>query len=327
MKAAFFKKTGSPDVIEWGDMPDPKASHGEIVIRTIATAPAHVDTYIRAGKFPLPFSLPSPFIIGLDVVGEVIEVGSGVDQFGVGDIVWSNAPIRSGEQGSTAEFFKRDANLFYHLPPGVDPIKAVAVLQAAGTVCRGLIVASGLKRDEILFVNGAAGSVGTALIQLGKARGARVFATTTGAEKMAWCKKQGAEVVFDYKNPAMEEEIKKAAPYGFDVFWDTSQNPNIELGVNLMTQGGRIVLASGAAAKPTFPIGPFYRKNGTLKGFSFTNASDDELKGYALIINRALEDGLLETKIAETLPLKEAKKAHTLLEGKDLWGKIVLVNS
>lgn len=170
MKAAFFRKTGGPEVIEYGDLPDPKAGVGQLLIKLIAVAPAPVDTYIRSGKYPTPIKLPQPYILGHDMVGEVVEVGKGVSGFEVGQKVWSVAS-GEGEQGCSAELVAREADLCYHLPNGVDPIHAVACIQAAMTACRGIIVASNLRRDGILFVNGASGNVGTALIQWVKQEG------------------------------------------------------------------------------------------------------------------------------------------------------------
>jgi len=324
MKAAFIKKTGGPSVIEYGDLPDPKPKDNQLLIKVIAVAPAPVDAYIRSGKYQAPIQLPQPYILGRDMVGEVVAIGSEVSEFEVGQQVWSVAS-GEGEQGVSAELVARDADLCHHLPKGIDPIQAVACIQAATTACRGIIVASNLKRDGILFVNGASGNVGTALIQLGKARGAIVFASTSSKEKIEWCKAQGADAVFDHDAKDFTEQVKQKAPSGIDAFWDTSQQPNIELGTTLLGRGGTIILFAGSQSKPVFPVGPFYSKELGMKGFTLFHSTPEELSDYAMIVNRAFEEGLLRPKIAATLPLKEMAKAHAMLEAKPpIWGKIVL---
>jgi NADPH2:quinone reductase len=167
--------------------------------------------------------------------------------------------------------------------------------------------------------------VGSAIIQLAVARGANVIAATSGSEKMDWCKKLGSQLVLDYHKDNYEEKIKGIAPQGVDVFWDTSQTPNFEVCVPLLAQHGRIVLMAGNNAHPTLPVGLFYNKECTLKGFSLLNANQLEMNGCAQIINRCLEDGKLRAKVAEVLPLSETSKAHSMIEsGTNLWGKLVL---
>lgn len=262
-----------------------------------------------------------PHILGIDLVGEVVHVGKGVKDFFTGMLVWSNSfggPVDG--QGSFAELVVRDADYCFALPHRVDPIEAVAVLQSAATVCRGFIVAASLRKDDILFVNGGAGNVGTAMIQLGKARGAHVIATSTGAEKLAWCKKQGADHVLDYKKGKIANEIKKMLPHGVNVFWDTSRDPDIDLAIDILSHKGRIVVASGNET-PSFPMNKFYQKECTIHGFTLFHATPDELAGYAVIINRALEERILKPKIAEVLPLSEAKKLTLSLKGSKKFGE------
>jgi len=322
MKAAFMKKTGGLDVIEYGDLPDPKLEDGQLLIKTLAVAPAHVDNYIRAGKFPLQIS--SPYILCRNFVGEVVKVAPDVEDFEEGQLVWSVA-AGDDEQGSAAELIARDSALCYPLPNGVDPIEAAAALDGAVTACRGIITASNLLRGGIFFIHGASGCVGTALIQLGKARGAIVFASTSSKEKMEWCKEQGADKVFDYTKKDFISEVKKEAGEGVNAFCDTSRQPNLELATELLKIGGTIVLFTGGDGTTVLPLGGFYRKELAMKGFSVYHATATDLSNYAMIINRAFEEGLLKTKIAKTFSLKETKKAFELLEAKPpIWGRVVL---
>lgn len=264
-------------------------------------------------------------ILGLDMVGIVEKVGRHVKQFKPGQRVWSNSLGVHGRQGSFAEYVAVDENLLYPAPANVDDVSVVAVLQSGATACLGLIRVAMLKSSEIIFINGGAGNVGSAVIQMASARGARVFTATSGQEKLEWCKSLGAELVLDYRKNDLEIRVKELAPQGVDVFWDTSRHPNFDVSVGLLAPKGRIVLMAGADARPSFPVGPFYHKECILKGFSLLRATPIELKEAAEMINLCLTQNKLKCKIAHVMPLKEAAKAHALMESQqELWGKIVL---
>lgn len=325
MKAAFIKKTGKADLIEYGEIPNPTINEDEVLVKVSAVAVNPVDTYIRSGKYTFDQPLPLPYIVGCDAVGTVAKVGKNITEFKVGQRVWTNRMGIHGRQGSFAEYISLEGNLLYPAPQHVEDLELVSVLHSAATACYGLIRAALLKASEIIFVNGGAGSVGSAIIQLAVARGARVIAATTGKEKIEWCKSLGAELVLDYTNNDFAKKIKGVAPNGVDVFWDTSKNPNFEVAVPLLAQRGRIVLMAGGEAHPTLPVGVFYNKECTLRGVSLLHAGQLEMKGCAEIINRCLEDGKLKSKIAEILPLSKAAEAHSLIESEsNVWGKIVL---
>jgi NADPH:quinone reductase and related Zn-dependent oxidoreductases len=325
MKAAYITKVGSPDVIIWGDLPEKKLEAHEITIRVEAIAVDHVDTYLRAGSFTPRDSLKFPYILGHDVVGTVLEVGRGVTRFKKGDRVWSGSLGVGEAQGATAEKVTADADIFFAVPKGVSAVDMAAVIHSSLTACRGIIVSAYLRRGEIIYINGAAGNVGSALIQLALARGAQVIAATHGDEKTKWCYEVGADLVLDYKDTNLKEKVFKASPRGVDVFWDTSRTPKLDLGIQLLDHRGRAIVMAGAEATANIPIGPLYRKECSIHGFALTYATPQELSGYAEIINRCIEDELLRAKIAAVLPLEKIAEAHLLLEtDRDLWGKIVL---
>lgn len=308
--AAFITKTGAPEVIQWGEVELPNLEEHEVLLKAAFIAVNPVDTYIRAGKMPAKVE-KFPFIIGSDLVGTVEKVGSKVKNVKVGEKVWTvRAP------GASAEHVVVDADLVYPIPDGADPEQFAALGQVAATACRGLIQAGQLHANETIYIQGAGGCVGSALIQLSKALGAHAIAATTGADKIAWCKELGADQVIDYKKPS---EVK-----GVQVFWDTSRAPNFDLATEVLAPHGRIVLMSGAESKPIFPIGNFYRNELTLKGFSLFFATPADLQGYADIISRCIEEKKLKSKIAKKFPLKDAAEAHRFLEQNNPWGKVLL---
>lgn len=326
MKAAFIKQVGPAENIIYGDIPKPKIDANQVLVKVKAVDVNHVDTYIRSGQYSA--NAPFPFIIGLDMVGMVESVGKNVKSFKPGQKVWTNNMGIQGHQGTYSEYVAVDQDLLYHLPEGVDEIQAISVIHSATTACMGLIRMARLNADETIFINGGSGNVGSAIIQFANTRNAKVITTAGSQEKADWCKKIGASDVINYKTQNVAQEIKKIAPQGIDVFWDTTRQPNLEQAVDLLSRRGRIVLMAGFNAHPTFPVGPFYSKECSMFGFTILNVDKDEMRGYADIINAALEQKILTGKVAQKLPLSEAAKAHKLLEtDKNLWGKIILTVS
>ncbi|MGH9610732.1 MAG: NADPH:quinone reductase, partial [Bryobacteraceae bacterium] len=289
-------------------------------VQAVAVNP--IDTYIRAGKFPL--RLRCPFIVGRDITGIVTEIGSAVTRFRPGDPVWANNQGYAGRQGTFAEYCAVREELLYPLPPGLDFRETVAVLHSALTAILGLQYKAKLVWGETLFVNGGDGNVGNAVVRIAKALGARIAVTSSNPEKAEWIRGAGADAVFDYKREDIGAALKKFAPDGVNIFWDASPKPDATLAVHAAAQRGRIVIMAGGQYETAFPSGRFYQKNCTLYGFTVTDATAEELKLYAAEINRWLEQGILQARIDRTLPLSQAAEAHRLVESGHTFGKIIL---
>lgn len=323
MKAAFIEQTGSPDKIKFGELPKPKISDNDVLVKVTYTTVDWIDTYIRSGRFKMKMNFP--YILGHDFCGVVDSVGKNVKKFKSGDHVWSSNQGVDGRQGSCAEYVSINQEFLYQLPKGVNEKDAIAAVQAGLTACHGLIAKAKLMANETIFINGGSGNVGSALIQLSKAIGSKVIATAGSQEKMDWCRSLGADLAINYKMDDIEKEVLKFAPEGVNVYWDTTQEPNFEKSVPIAAKDGRLIVMSGSAARPIFPVGPFYNKDLTLLGFSIHHAPPEALKDYSEIINRCFQEGKLKIKIAETMPLSETSKAHQKQETDEkLWGKIVL---
>lgn len=323
MKAAYIEAPGPPEVIRFGEMPKPSAGSGQILVRVTAVCVDPIDVYIRSGAFPIP--LPSPFIIGRDLVGRVEQIAPGVTKFAPGDRVWCNNQGYDGRQGTFAEFAAVDERLLYPLPAGVDEHQAVAFVHSAFTACLGLERAKP-SAGETLFVNGGSGNVGSAVIQLAQGRGLRVAATAGNAEGLDWCRSIGAAAVANYKEDDVDAVLKEFAPHGVNIYWDTSGQPDFDVAINRLATGGRVIVMAGLKARPLFPVGPFYVKGCSMHGFAITHATDDELAKSAEEIVGWMSQGKLRVRIDRVLPLGEAQTAHRLIEEHaPIAGKIVLV--
>ena len=184
----------------------------------------------------------------------------------------------------------------------------------------------GLAAGETIFVGGGSGNVGSAAVQFGKARGARVFATAGTTDGLAWCREIGADAAADYHAANLVAQARQFAPGGFNVYWETSGHNDFEQAVELVAPGGRIALMAGWSDRPALPVGQFYLKNLSLLGFAITYASDEAYDRATAEINRAAASGMLRVRIDRVLPLSQAAEAHRLVdEGVRLAGKLVLV--
>ena len=328
MKAAYIEQTGPPEVIQYGELPDPRPGPGQVLVRVRAVAVNPVDTYIRGGADY--WELPTPFIIGCDLAGVVEEVGEGVDAFSVGDRVWATNQGLVGRQGTFAELAAVDACWLYPLPDGISFDTGAACALVGVTAHLGLFREARLQAGERVFVQGGSGGVGSMVVQMAKAAGAHVMASAGSEDKVRICRELGADAVVNYREQSVLEAIHEWAPEGVDVFWETQREPDFDLAVEAMAERGRMILMAGRDARPEFPVGPFYVKECSLHGFVMFKATPAEMRQCAEAMNGWFVEGKLRAKIDRVLPLSEAAEAHRLQEAAtvhksaSLAGKIVL---
>jgi len=328
MKAAYIEETGPPENIQYGDLPDPTPEGKQVLVRTGAVAVNPVDTYIRGGANY--WELPRPFVIGCDVAGTVEAVGPEAARFKPGDRVWATNQGLVGRQGTFAELCAIDEDWLYPTPDGVDDEAAAACALVGITAHLGLFNRAQLQAGEVLYVQGGTGGVGSMVVQMAKAGGATVITTGGTDEKVAECKKLGADVAINYKTQDVAAEVSKAAPDGVNVYWETVREPDFERIVEMLADRGRIVLMAGREARPPFPVGPFYVKGCSMYGFVMFKFPPEDLRACSEDINRWLSAGKLSAKIDRVMPLSEAAAAHRLQEENTLQkqgtlaGKIVL---
>jgi NADPH:quinone reductase len=329
MKAAFIKQPGPPEVITYADLPAPEPSANQVLVRMTAVAVNPIDTYIRGGL--IKAQLPDPYIIGADLAGVVEKCGPGASRFKPGDHVWGSNQGMAGRQGTFAELLAVDQQWLYPVPAGVDDRLAAAGALVGITAHLGLFGRAKLQAGEVLFINGGTGGVGSAVVQMAKAVGARVITTAGTDEKVAECRTFGADLAINYKTGDVDAEVRSFAPQGVNVWWETLREPNFDRTVGLLALRGRMILMAGRDARPVFPVGPFYVKDCALHGFAMFNSSAEEHRKCADDINRWMVEGKLKPRIGREFKLAEAAAAHKLQEentlGKagTLAGKIVLV--
>ncbi len=328
MKAAFIRQTGSPENIVYGDLPQPQPTGSQVLVKTGAVSVNPIDTYIRSGNVKM--SLPMPYIVGCDIAGTVEAVGPNVKRFKPGDRVWGSNQGQFGRQGTFAEYAAIDETWLYPIPPNVTDDQAAAAALTAITACLGLRRDAKLAAGETLFVNGGTGGVGSMVVQIAKAIGAKVITTAGSDDKLEKCRELGADHAINYKTQDVAAEVKRLAPAGINVYWETLREPDFDKIVGMLAPRGRLILMAGRDARPPFPVGSFYTKGCTLFGLAIFQSTPDEQRSCAEDINRWLADGKMKANIDRILPLAETALAHKLQEestiGKSgaLSGKIVL---
>ena len=229
MKALYFDEHGELDVITYGDVPDPKAAGGEVLVRVRACALNYLDIWVRRGWPGL--KLEMPHWCGADMAGEIVELGTGVSSWQVGQKVVVNPGVnayedeftRKGEdsvspgyhimgehvRGGAAEYIAVPAANLEAIPDSIDFPEAAAPLLVGLTAWRMLIHRAGLRAGETVLVVGAGGGVNSIAIQIAKLAGATVYTVASSSEKAELARELGADVVIDRSQAHWGKEIFK----------------------------------------------------------------------------------------------------------------------
>jgi len=318
MRAAYIEQTGPIENIRVGDLPSPQPAQGQVLVRVKAVALNPIDLYLRAGTVAMP--LPMPYVIGTDVAGVVESLGPGAGRFRPGDRVWGSNQGLLGRQGAASELAAIDEDWLYPTPARLSDQEAAALALTGITAHLGLFERGGLKAGETAYVPGGSGGVGSLVVQMARAAGARVATCAGSDEKVALCRSLGADAAWNYRTDDIPARLREFAPDGVDVWYETQREPNLEVAVPLLRKGGRMVLMAGRAAMPALPLGAFYPRNCSLLGFAMFNATPDEQRRAADDINRWAEAGQLRPVVGRVFPLAEAAEAERFLEQNTLGG-------
>jgi NADPH2:quinone reductase len=323
MKYIDITAPGGPEVLQLAEGPRPEPAAGQILIRVQAAGVNRPDLMQRQGKYPPP---PGASLIpGLEVAGEVVATGDGVQQPAVGQQVCA---LLTG--GGYAEYAVAEAGLCLPVPRGFSMAEAAALPETFFTVWHNVFQRARLQPGETLLVHGGSSGIGTTAIQLGAAFGARVFATAGTEGKCAACRKLGAELTINYRSEDFVAATATATQdRGVDVILDMVAGDYVERNFNAAAEDGRIVIIAGLGGyKTELNLLPLMRKRLTLTGSTLRNRDVAFKTGLAeaLRINvwPLLESGKVRPVIHRTLPLAEAAEAHRLLEAGEHIGKIVL---
>jgi len=325
MKAVLCKQFGPPDSLVVEEVASPKVGIGEVVIAVKAASLNFPDVLIIQNKYQ--FKPPLPFSPGSELAGVVKEIGSGVQGWRAGDKV-----IAFTTYGAFAEEVKTDASRLVPLPEKMDFVTGAAFLLTYATTDHALRDRAALAAGETLLVLGAAGGVGLAAIEIGKALGARVIACASSEDKLAVCRSHGADATINYATEDLRERIKALTEgRGVDVVYDPVGGPYTEPAFRSLAWRGRHLVVGFAAGEiPKLPLNLALLKGASVVGVFWGDFARRQPKEFAQSIGqlaRWYADGKLKPHVSHTMPLEKAAEALKLMAARQVTGKLVLTVS
>jgi NADPH2:quinone reductase len=322
MKAVLCKQYGPPESLTFEELPSPTPAPGEVVVSVKAASVNFPDVLIIQNRYQ--FKPPLPFSPGSELAGVVKEVGPDVARWKAGDKVMAFTTY-----GAFAEEVKTEAARLVALPEGMDFVSGAAFLLTYGTSDHALRDRGGLAAGETLLVLGAAGGVGLAAIQIGKALGARVIACASTQDKLAVCRSMGADAAINYAAEDLRERIKALTDgRGVDVVYDAVGGPYTEPAFRSLAWRGRLLVVGFAAGEiPKLPLNLALLKGAAVVGVFWGDFARREPEAFAASVRQLgawFQEGKLHPHVSQTLPLKDAAEALKLMAGRQVKGKLVL---
>jgi NADPH:quinone reductase-like Zn-dependent oxidoreductase len=304
MKAAYIEKFGGPDVLQYGDLPDPVAAPGEVVVDVHAATVNAADWKFRAGEYARHANVPFPQIPGRDFSGVVSAVGAGAD-LKVGDAVFG--VLGAGKEGTYCEKLSIPAALVAKKPDGLSHINAAALALTGLTAINSVEDTLKLKRGEKILIQGGAGGVAGFAIQFAKHLGAHVV-TTTSAANIAYVKSLGADEVIDYNAQNFTRAVS-----GCDAVFDTVGGDVTQKSFAVLKPGGRaaFIASGGQAPKPA------------RSDVTSLRPAVGRTRRHMERVAQLYLDGAVRPPEIKLYRLSDVADAHRVSEGRHFRGKLV----
>ncbi len=324
MKAVRYHEHGGPEVFRVEDVPEPTPGAGEVVVKVKAAAINHLDVDHREGSSRFPVTLPH--IGGVELVGEVAKVGTGVEGWQEGDRV---APYLLGNgdkfvgvnyPGAFAEYATVMAGSLVRLPDAISWEEGAALQVAFGTAFHMLFNRAKLRIGETVMINSVGSGIGSAAVQLAKLAGAYVIGNSSGDAKLAKAKELGLDVGVNYKTQDLVAEVLSATDgKGVDVVFEHVGGDIFQKSLDSLAGGGRLVTCGGHAEEVVpFDIIPFFRAQKSVIG-SFVYDRDEFETCVALCAR-----GQITSLVDSVYSLDDTADAFRRVESREHFGKVVI---
>ena len=343
MRAVYIEAQGGPEVLTYGERPDPVIEPHEVKVRVRASALNRLDIYTRAGSRGMRRQFPPPLILGGDAAGDIVEVGSQVSGLKEGDRVVVNPQITCGQcaacrqgdddlcsssgmlgsavDGSYAEYIKLPAANVRPIADHVPYEDAAAVPTTFLPMWNMLVRRGQLKPWETVLVLSASAGVGSAALQVAKnVVGARIIATTSTAEKAAKARELGADEVINYQEEDVAQRVRElTGGEGVDMVVDHLGAEFFQAAYSSLKAGGRYGNCGVTTGyRVELQMGLMFTRHLTVFGVFMGSKAD--MRQIVEMLNR----GKIRPAIHRTFPLEQAADAHRAMEGRDFFGKLVL---
>jgi len=303
MKAAFFMRHGGPEVLQYGDVPDPVAGPGEVLVDIHAASVNAADWQMRAGRYAPVSSFP--YVPGRDFSGVVAALGEGVSDFKIGDPVFGVCDV--GQEGAYAEKIAIKAAIVASKPAALSHAQCAALALTGLTALVSIEDTLQLARGETILIQGGAGGVAGFAIQLAKHIGARVI-TTTSAANRDYVRGLGADEIIDYRTEDFTQKVS-----GCDAVFDTVGGEVALKSFAVLRSGGRAAFIASGASAPASPrpdIQAYRPKVGRDR---------QHLERIVALV----QSGAVRPPEIQRYRLADAAKAHEVSEGRHVRGKLV----
>jgi NADPH:quinone reductase len=329
MRALLSRAVGGPDTLELAELPDPVAGPGQIVVAVRACAINYPDVLIIEDRYQ--FKPPRPFAPGGEIAGVVEHVGEGVEGWRPGDRV-----IAMLGHGGLAEKVVVDARRLYRLPEGRSFAEGASLILTYGTSIHALLDRGRLQAGQTLLILGAAGGVGLAAIELGRAFGARVIAAVSSQEKAAAATDAGADDTLVYGRAPFDKEASRAlaeqfkaavGPQGADVIYDPVGGDYAEPALRAIGWEGRYLVVGFPAGIPKLPLNLTLLKSCDVCGVfwgAFAARDPEANAAHMATLFRLWEEGRISPRVTETFPLERGGEAIARMGARGAIGKLVV---
>lgn len=330
MKAFIVDRYGKKDNVRIGEMPDPALREDDVLVQIHAAGVNPLDSKIRGGEFKLLLPYRLPFVLGNDLAGVVVRVGSRVRRFKPGDEVYARPD--ADRIGSFAELISIKENSLASKPKTITMEEAASVPLVGLTAWQALVEKADLKKGQKVLIHGGSGGVGTFAIQLAKYLGATV-ATTTSTANVDLVKKLGADAVIDYKKDDFEKILRD-----YDVVLNSLGAEMLEKSLQVLRPGGKLISISGPP-DPDFAKehgSPWYleqimrllsfrirkkaKRHRVSYSFLFMRANGDQLREIASLI----DSGIIKPVMDRVFPFESTQEALAYVEKGHAKGKVVV---
>jgi len=328
MKIIQFREPGPPSVLQILEVPIPEPKPGEVLIRAHSIGVGIPDTNIRAGTYS--WMPPLPAIPGTELSGTIEKIGTGVTARQVGQRVYTTARERPHRGGHYAEYVAAPVEATFVLPDAVafDQAAALANYQVAYHIFNDAVRP---RRGESVLIYAAAGGMGNALIDLAKAAGLTIIGVVSSEAKARFARELGAAHVVDRKHEDVGKRVNEiTGGRGVDIIIDPVGGPSIPGNIALLAPCGTLVVYGGLGGKAQLDLQPTLRatKNSpAIRQFSihtWDHLPEERRAGMRALIDM-LAAGKVHPRIYDRLPLREAARAHEILESGAVLGKLLLV--
>src|SRR5260221_3057900 len=306
MRAAVIDKYGGPDKLKIREIPVPRPKANEVLIRVDTAGVGTWDIYFRNGEIKSDHGFP--LVLGTDGSGVVADAGSRVTRFKRGDRVYAYA----WNGGFYAEYVAVAATSVGRVPTTLALQRAGALGVVGLTALQGVDDALDLERGKSIIVHAASGNVGMIAVQLAKWRGARVLATASGKDGVAFVRRLGIANVINGKKDDVARAARELFPGGVDVVLAFAGGRELQRCIDTLKKGGHALFPNGIEPEP--------RKRKNIRIKSYNDEATTEAFGA---LHRAIVATKLEVPIARSFPLERAANAHRLVERGHLLGRVI----